>query len=253
MKNKNLSKSGESLRELYFKVDEEAFHITKNKRDIPIVYQTVKDMYIMTNNNPEELYIIEEMIDEEETHLCKDIKRQQKEIDRLIDEKKKEERKSKKKDKKHSVHQSSRQSSLNLSNSLDLKRNNVNEQNDNKRETVFESNKKEEKIYTDAIEISINNTQKFLKDEMINFQKIVNQSTNFTTDNILKQKLEKKEMERILQGQLVNKPDLSFEAEFKEELRIEREKQKEEEIKRRTNSFGKNPLSIGVKKKKQII
>ncbi len=190
------------------------------------------------------------MIKEEKKNLCKEIKRQQKEIDKLIDEKKKEERKSKKKDKKHSVHQSSRQSSLNLSNSLDLKRNNVNEQHDNKRENVFESNTKEEKIYTDAIEISINNTQKFLKDEMINFQKIVNKSTNFTTDNILKQKLEKKEMERILQGQLVTKPDLSFEAEFKEELRIEREKQKEEEIKRRTNSFGKNPLSIGVKKKK---
>jgi hypothetical protein len=94
LKNKNLTKSVESLRELYFKVDDESYHIKKNKRDIPIIYQTVKDMYIMTNNNPEELYIIGEMIDNEESHLCKDIKRQRKEIDRLIDEKKKEERKS---------------------------------------------------------------------------------------------------------------------------------------------------------------
>ena len=98
-----ITKSVESLRELYFKVDDESYHIKKNKRDIPIIYQTVKDMYIMTNNNPEELYIIGEMIDDEETHLCKDIKKQQKEIDRLIDEKKKEERKSLKKKKKKKI------------------------------------------------------------------------------------------------------------------------------------------------------
>ena len=32
LKNKNLKKSGESLRELYYKVDDEAYHIIKNRR-----------------------------------------------------------------------------------------------------------------------------------------------------------------------------------------------------------------------------
>ena len=44
----------------------------------------------MTNNNPEEIYLQTLRIDEEEIFLGKDIKRQQKEIDRLIDEKVKE-------------------------------------------------------------------------------------------------------------------------------------------------------------------
>ena len=47
-------------------------------------------MYIMSNNNPEELYLQDLRIDEEESFLGKDIKRQQKEIDALIDEKRKE-------------------------------------------------------------------------------------------------------------------------------------------------------------------
>ena len=47
-------------------------------------------MYIMTNKNPEDLYLQSLQIDEEETFLGKDIKRQQKEIDNLIKKKKKE-------------------------------------------------------------------------------------------------------------------------------------------------------------------
>ena len=37
-------------------------------------------MYIMSNNNPEEIYLQTLRIDDEETFLGKDIKRQQKEI-----------------------------------------------------------------------------------------------------------------------------------------------------------------------------
>ena len=47
-------------------------------------------MYIMSNNNPEEIYLQTLRIDDEEKFLGKDIKRQQKEIDALIDEKRKE-------------------------------------------------------------------------------------------------------------------------------------------------------------------
>ena len=60
------------------------------------------------------------------------------------------------------------------------------------------NSKPEEKIYVDAIEISINNTQRHLKDEMINFQKIANKNTGtqFGQESNIKQKIEKKEMER---------------------------------------------------------
>ena len=87
LKANNNKKSDEALRDLYYKVVDEAFQINKNRRNIPILYSTVKDMYIMTNNNPEEIYLQTLRIDEEEIFLGKDIKRQQKEIDRLIDEK----------------------------------------------------------------------------------------------------------------------------------------------------------------------
>ena len=90
LKANNSKKSDEALRDLYYKVADEAFEINKNRRNIPILYSTVKDMYIMTNNNPEEIYLQTLRIDDEETFLGKDIKRQQKEIDKLIDEKVKE-------------------------------------------------------------------------------------------------------------------------------------------------------------------
>ena len=48
----------------------------------------MKDIYIMANNNPEELYLEKLRIENEEKSLCQDIKRQQKEIDLLIEEKK---------------------------------------------------------------------------------------------------------------------------------------------------------------------
>ena len=92
LKMNNNKKSDGTLRELYYKITDEAYHIHKNKRDIPIIYSTVKDMYIMTNKNPEDLYLQSLQIEEEEAFLNKDIKRQQKEIDELIKKKNKEEK-----------------------------------------------------------------------------------------------------------------------------------------------------------------
>ena len=89
LKLKNNKKSDESLKQLYYKVKQEAFHIGQNKRNIPVIYSTIKDMYIMANNNPEELYKQKLRINEEERLLCKDIKRQQQELKKLILEKKK--------------------------------------------------------------------------------------------------------------------------------------------------------------------
>ena len=90
LKESNLKKSDEALLDLYYKVGDEAFQINKNKRNIPILYSTVKDIYIMSNNNPEEIYLQQKRIEEEETFLSKDIKRLHKEIDVLIDQKRKE-------------------------------------------------------------------------------------------------------------------------------------------------------------------
>ena len=80
LKNQNNKKSDEALKELYYKVKEEAFHISKKKIDIPKEYSTVKDIYIMAYNNPEEIYLEKLRIENEEKNLCLDIKRQRKEI-----------------------------------------------------------------------------------------------------------------------------------------------------------------------------
>ena len=84
LKSKNDKKSDEALKSLYYKIKEEAFHIHKNKRGVPKVYSTVKDIYIMANNNPEELYSEKLRIRNEEKKLCKDVKIHQKEIELLL-------------------------------------------------------------------------------------------------------------------------------------------------------------------------
>ena len=86
LKESNLKKSDEALLDLYYKVGEEAFQINKNKRNIPILYSTVKDIYIMSNNNPEEICSQNKRIEEEEAFLSKDIKR----LHKVIKEKRKE-------------------------------------------------------------------------------------------------------------------------------------------------------------------
>ena len=96
LKENNSKKSDQALQDLYVKVKEEAFHIKKNKRTIPILYSTVKDMYIMSNDNPEELYLQSLRIKAEEKFLSKDISRRQKEIDELIKAKREEMKKSQK-------------------------------------------------------------------------------------------------------------------------------------------------------------
>ena len=81
---KNDKKSDEALKNLYYKIKEEAFHIHKNRRGLPKVYSTVKDIYILANNKPEEIYLEKERIKNEEKNLCKDVKRRQKEIELLL-------------------------------------------------------------------------------------------------------------------------------------------------------------------------
>ena len=250
LKNKNLKKSSESLYELYYKVDDEAFHIEKNIRDIPKFYSTVKDMYIMTNNNPEELYNITKMIDAEEKYLCQDIKRQQREIDKLIDEKKEEEKKinqirkeKKKKNKRKSI---SRKSSLLLrSRSLTNRDSVSNYEERSSKVSKIEKNpaydlnpiKNEDKFFPQTIEMSILQTQNFMKQTMIKLQNVDRIKEHVEMENNLRHKIEKKELKNLLLNQIAKKPDLSFEKEIREQ------KQKELDLLKKKNESSKLKLS----------
>ena len=237
LKANNNKKSDETLKELYYKITDEAYHIHRNKRNIPIIYSTVKDMYIMTNKNPEDLYLQSLQIDEEEDILCKDIKRQQREINDLIKKKKKEgKREEKKEDKKEESKEPSIKSEDNKSKSKDkmnhekikytktfidkintnlhhrkesnnsTNKNAINNTELNKKKSLFHSksissNKKSNKnvgddknsaskkshnqngiilavqsINSDVIEISIDNTLKYLKEKIANIAKEFNNS-----------------------------------------------------------------------------
>ncbi len=210
LKANNNKKSDETLRELYYKITDEAFHIHKNKKEIPIIYSTVKDMYIMSNNNPEELYLQSLQIDEEDTLLSKDIKRQQREIDDLIKKKKKEDKKENtfnnlelidNKDKEVIKKTKSNKTFFKGNNYSLIKKNDKIENNKlfhsksiipqkrpikttDKEENLSDSTKKLRRykriikqikdIKTDAIELSIDNAQKYLKEKIAVITKDLN-------------------------------------------------------------------------------
>ena len=222
LKNQNNKKSDETLKELYVKVNEEAFHIRKNKRDIPKVYSTVKDIYIMANNNPEELYREKLRIENEEKSLRADIERQQEEINRLIKEKKIEMDKSKtlkKNNNKIKINKNIAKKELNktednkmldryktsgvklttnnidgLESFDDAKSNSPNKhQNNLIQDSGFEISdiiKIKNKINFDLIELSIDNTDKFFKERRANLDnkyKIYKEEKNKITKDIEKQ------------------------------------------------------------------
>ena len=103
LNDQNNKKTNENLKELSDKIIKEAFHIKKNQKKIPKLYKTVKDIYIMANNNPEELYLEELRISQEEESLCLDTKRQLKEIEEKINKNNIEMEKSKANSKKNKI------------------------------------------------------------------------------------------------------------------------------------------------------
>ena len=168
---KNDKKSNEALKNLYYKIKEEAFHIHKNRRGVPKVYSTVKDIYIMANNNPEELYLEKQRIRDEEKSLCEDVKRRQKEIDILLKKNKIESEKIKVSSKKINI----------------IKKNNTT--------TAKEKNKNENKNlnykYTIKNNSNVNNNKdndSHLEQKSIqNVSKILNQANiSADLDNIIK-------------------------------------------------------------------
>ena len=254
-KENNNKKSDQALRDLYYKVKDEAFHINKNRRNIPILYSTVKDMYIMANNNPEELYLQEKRIDEEEDLLCEDIKRQQREIDILIDEKVKEIKKTTK-DKTDEKEEDKNTLSYNpsktntLRNSVTQKKTfvsfNFKKENKVVEELTEEMEKLIKKINPDLIELSIDNTQKYIKDQMIQLTKVTRAAGHEDKErDALRRKIEKKEMKQAEMNEISIREDLPYESLIKKE-REKLEKQLEEQNKK------DNLEDKAVKKKKLI-
>ena len=242
-KEANNMKSDQALIDLYYKVKDEAYQITKNKRDIPLLYSTVKDIYIMSNHNPEELYLEEKKIDEEDTFLSKDIKRQQKEIDALIDEKRKEMKGIKKMEK----------DKLKKVNTLGSKYKSVKSQKSLKSEKSFKSSnsgigkntstknkflrrnetsvenitKLVNKINREMVIESIENTQKQMKDRALNVNKRMKSSGSGLEEekNALRRKIEKKAQKKEEMNKIKIEEDLPYEHEIRlKHEKIEKEK-----------------------------
>ena len=243
LKANNSKKSDEALRDLYYKVADEAFEINKNRRNIPILYSTVKDMYIMTNNNPEEIYLQTLRIDDEETFLGKDIKRQQKEIDKLIDEKVKEMKNAAKIQKKQGIGEEEEEEEKKKEDNKNnvkkpLKRmvtkgfNNKNKKNKKQKITKFEAllpelEKRIKSIKSELIELTIDNTQKYYKEKRDSKKALKQAVTN--KNEVQKDNSKKKEQNQDLVFE-----DLPYEKEIKE--RHDKEKKKTDFILKKKES-----------------
>ena len=222
LKANNNKKSDEALRDLYYKVVDEAFQINKNRRNIPILYSTVKDMYIMTNNNPEEIYLQTLRIDEEEIFLGKDIKRQQKEIDRLIDEKVKEmknaakmknddkddeEEEERGKEKKKEKEKNSNQKVKRLMTKKINKNKKAKPKPKKVKALLPEIQKKIHNIKPEIIELTIDNTQKSIKEKSFSLSKNMKKITDNNGN--------KKETQKKDQNQELIFEDLPYEKDIK--------------------------------------
>ena len=175
LKIKNNKKSDEALKELYYKVKDDAFHISKNKRYIPILYSTIKDIYIMANNNPEELFLEKSRIKEEEKSLCLDIERQQNEIELLIKEKKRERE----------------QSKINSKKNIKVKNN---KNSDNKEENKKEDTKITDRYKTSRINFlstnsgNVNMNVDEIKNSQLKLSKLNKEDLNINVSEIVKLK-----------------------------------------------------------------
>ena len=238
LKQNNSKKSDEALRDLYYKVADEAFEINKNRRNIPILYSTVKDMYIMTNNNPEEIYLQTKRIDQEETFLSKDIKRQQKEIDKLIDEKVKEMRNAAKTNKNEDdkeAEEEENKKEIKKSEKIKRMETKVTKRRvkpkakvKSKAEALLpEIEKKVKNIRPEIIELTIDNTQKYIKERSFGLSKSMKQAVDKNDNKNEKEKKKKENQELVFL-------DLPYEKEIKDKK--EKEKRKAEALLKKKES-----------------
>ena len=173
----------------------------------------------MSNDNPEELYLQQLRIEKEEDFLSKDIKRQQKEIDKLIKAKKEEMKKSPKDRAEEEktlmlIKTSTQQTRTNNSNNNNINNNiNVNnigtmvkhnfkrtfsnysalKKNEGNESLVEEVKKHMFKINKELVKDSIDRTQKFIKEKTNNITKKIQKiGENDKVKTDLRKKLEKK-------------------------------------------------------------
>ena len=262
LKEINSKKSNQSLVDLYHKVKDEAFHINKKKRSIPILYSTVKDMYIMSNNNPEELYLQKLRIEKEEDFLNKDISRQQKEINALIKVKNEEMKKNSLENffklfsQKSRNNTNSNKNIQKVNSTKQKKNNNVNNKNtiysnvstikkayskninnDNdviSDESITRNVKKHIfKINKEIVKDSIDRAQRFIKEKTNNISKRIHKVGQEDKEkNELRKKLEKKGKKKAEFHQIIMEEDLPYEKEIKkineekkaDQIKLEKEK-----------------------------
>ena len=254
-KQNNNRKSDQALVDLYYKVKDDAFHINKNRRNIPLLYSTIKDIYIMSNNNPEELYLQDLRIDDEESFLGKDVKRQQKEIDILIDQKRKEmkenikdQKKEEQKDNNESIDKTNTQQ-VKLKPIKSIKSTNSNiKKNNSGGYTALKNNTKNNNeiseniirymnkiiINKEMISESIENTLKRMNERKLEINQNAKEKENTQEDeerNALRRKIEKKEQKKMLMNQIVMAEDLPFEKEIRK-INEKKRKEKEEKAKK---------------------
>ena len=240
LREKNLKKSDEALLDLYYKVGEEAFHINKNKRNIPILYSTVKDIYIMSNNNPEEIYLQQKRIEEEETFLSKDIKRLHKEIDILIDQKRKEMKESSNLNKENDTKEGKDKDNEEKNANKDLKKKEKRKSKSKTKTKPKKKNKEKEKpkttiediqkrvvnIKEELLELTIDNTQKYIKEKAFEISRRMTQMNDGNEDDNKKEgdKKDKKKSQ-------VDFEDLPYEKVIKEKITLEKKRKEQSDKK----------------------
>ena len=274
-KENNNRKSDQALVDLYYKVKDEAFHINKNKRNIPILYSTIQDIYIMSNNNPEELYLQNLRIDEEETFLGKDIKRQQREIDALIDEKRremklnlKEKKKEEKKETENIEKINTTQSKIKAIKSIKSTNSNIKKNNSGGHSSLKNNSKNNDDAIRTAIlkmmgKINLEMVKDAIKNALEDFEKrkeTINKNVKTPENqedeekNALRRKIEKKELKKAQMNQIIMEEDLPYEKEIrkinekKKKEMEEKAKLKEKQLK--LNKF-KSKQSKAIKAKKE--
>ena len=243
LNDQNNKKTNENLKELSDKISKEAFHISKNKRRIPKLYKTVKDIYIMANNNPEELYLEKLRISNEEKSLCQDIKRQLKEIEEKIEKNNIEMDKSKTNSKKNKaklnkvekkeqnkeneikVTEKNKTSAANLNNNgSEVIEENKNNKNKNlNQDNIIELTdiiKIKHSINDYIIGLALQNTEKYFIDENIKGDKLLSMRRE---ENNKSNKNEYK-IENKAKNEISFKEETQFEKDLSELIRIKNEK-----------------------------
>ena len=208
----------------------------------------------MSNNNPEELYLQDLRIDDEEKFLAKDIKRQQKEIDALIDEKRKDMKFNFKdqKDNENIDNINTQQSKIKTIKSIKSTNSNIKKNNSGGYTALKNNTKKSDtnceniirfmnKINKEMIKDSIENTLKKMNERKysINKKEVDIQTKEDEERNALRRKIEKKEQKKILMNQIIMEEDLPYEKEIRK-LKERKKKEMEEKAKKEDNELKLN-------------